>query len=371
MKKCPLCENQVEHLKKHMKLKHPEEYAKRYLNSNQILNDEALKVKRPHTCPVVYLQNFSRLSPNYLKCFDNSDYKTYQKPDRKDFLIYAHNKIKNEPFFETNLDNIGVRKNFYLSNKIERYLEQIETKVGVEFRKIRSMTISAYVDPFIIFRFMMSQLLRTPKFLQKIEKDTIYLKNMSDEEYSKSLMFLYNVQKPKEITKNILLKLQKDMILNNTLEKIYKWSRITLFTNHTSIPYITSDSPVIYYGVEFFPSFLKKDGRIEFSILFDNYPLFFFPIDPHFAFFIGKFDNKQEDAIIDYVEEFEERRVMLLNMLMYQYSEKMVMMKEKDDGLIENIRKLCKADINREYPSLEVSYESIKKRVEESNQRSV
>lgn len=217
---------------------------------------------------------------------------------------------------------------------------------------------------------MMSQLIRTPKFLRKIEKDTFYLKNMSDEEYYESLMFLYGVQKPKEITKNYLLKLHQDMILNNTLEKIYKWSKITLFTNHTSIPYITSDSPVIYYGVEFFPSFLKKEGRVEFSILFDNYPLFFFPIDPQFAFFIGKFDNKQNDAIIDYVEEFEEERVLSLNTLMYQYSEKMVLMKEKDDVLINKLRKRCNVDINRDYPSLKLSYESLKKSVEEANQRS-
>ena len=215
----------------------------------------------------------------------------------------------------------------------------------------------------------MSQLLRTPKFLNKIEKDLNYLKEMSDADYYESLMFLYHVQRPKKVTKNKIQKIQKDMILNNTLEKIYKWSKITLFTNHTSIPYITSDSPVIYYGVEFFPSFLKSKGKIEFSMLFDNHPLFFFPIDPQFAFFIGKFDNKQDDALIDYVEEFDEERVKSLNMLMYQYSEKMVMMKEKDDDLIENIRKMCKADINREYPSLELSYESIKKRVEEANQR--
>jgi len=369
MKKCPLCENQVEHLKKHMKLKHPEEYAKRYLNSNQVLSGRSLKVKRPHTCPVVYLQNFSRLSPNYLKKFDNSDYKTYQKPDRKDYLIYAHNKIKNEPFFETNLDNIGVRKNFYKSNKIEHYLEQIERKVGIEFQKVRNLTLSAYVDPFIIYRFMMSQLLRTPKFLNKIEKDLNYLKEMSDADYYESLMFLYHVQRPKVVTKKIIQKIQKDIILNNTLEKIYKWSTITLFTNHTSILYITSDSPVIYYDVEFLLSFLKKERKIEFSTLTTTRPLFFFPIDPHFAFFIGKLDNKQNDAIIDYEEEFDKDRVMALNMLMYQYSEKMIMMKEKDDKLIENIRKMCKGNFNREYPSLELSYESIKKRAEETNQQ--
>ena len=85
MKKFHLCENQVENMKKHLKLQHPEEYAKRALNSNHVLSDESLKVKRPHTCPVAYLQNFSRLSPNFLKKFDNSGKNSYQKPDRKDF----------------------------------------------------------------------------------------------------------------------------------------------------------------------------------------------------------------------------------------------------------------------------------------------
>lgn len=44
MKKCPSCDNQVEHLKKHTKLKHPEEYTKRFLITNQVLSSELLNI---------------------------------------------------------------------------------------------------------------------------------------------------------------------------------------------------------------------------------------------------------------------------------------------------------------------------------------
>ena len=41
-------------------------------------------------------------------------------------------------------------------------------------------------------------------------------------------------------------------------------------------------------------------------------------------------------------------------------------MKEKNEPIIKNIRKMCSSDINKEYQSLEFSYKSIKKYVEEA-----
>ena len=229
MKECFLCKRKVNHLKKHMKAQHPEEFRRKFPKQKD------LKVNRSHTCPVVYLQNFARLSPKYLQ--KDFTIKTYREPDRKDYLIYAHNKIENSPIFQASLESIGVRTKFY-SEKVENYLRQIENSVSREFRKIRKMTTATFVNPFMIFRFMMNQLVRTPKFLQKLEKDLNYLKSMSEEDFNKSLMNFLHVQKPNEVTKKDLVKLHEDMILFNTLEKIYKWSTMTVITNHTQIPFI-------------------------------------------------------------------------------------------------------------------------------------
>ena len=68
----------------------------------------------------------------------------------------------------------------------------------------------------------MSQLIRTPKFQEKIRKDQIYLMEMDEEEYIESLIRLSIVQKPTEITENGLKRLHEDFIMNNTLEQIYK-----------------------------------------------------------------------------------------------------------------------------------------------------
>jgi len=138
-----------------------EEYQKSVLNSKNKNDKDDIIVKRPHICPVVYLQNFSHLSPKYIE--KSFTVKTFREPKRKEYLIYVHNKIKNSPVFETSLKNIGVRKLFY-SNQIEEYLRYIESQVSIEFRKIREIIDVAYIKTLPIFRFIMSQLVRTPKF---------------------------------------------------------------------------------------------------------------------------------------------------------------------------------------------------------------
>lgn len=116
----------------------------------------------------------------------------------------------------------------------------------------------------------MSQLVRTPKFQQKLQKDLIYLKEMPDKEYNESLMRLYFVQKPKQVTKKYLKRIHEQMIKNNTLEKIFNWSQLTLATNRTNIPFITSESPVVYNNAEFLNSYLIKQDRIEPTLIFNK-----------------------------------------------------------------------------------------------------
>ena len=53
----------------------------------------------------------------------------------------------------------------------------------------------------------MSQLVRTPKFQEKIRKDQIYLKEMNEEDFQESIMKGLLPQKPTEVTPKSLKKI--------------------------------------------------------------------------------------------------------------------------------------------------------------------
>ncbi len=322
-------------------------------------------VKRSHTCPVVYLQNFSKITPKYYEKLKNFNAKTYRKPNRNEFMIYAHDKLNNLEIFNTSLQNIGIRKDFY-SKRVESYVRVLESRVGKQFRKVRDMTISTFINPYPVFRFIMSQLIRTPKFQEKIRKDQIYLKEMDEEDFRESIMRGLLVQKPTEVTPKSLKRIHEDFIMNNLLETICKWSTITLASNNTNIPFITSDSPVVYNNAEFLPSYLNKEKRIEFSMIFNQHTTFYFPIDPRFAFIINKFNNQKiEPTIID-EEVFDTELVMTMNMLEYQYSERFIYLREDNEELVKKIREKCGNVFNIDYQSMEYSYNVMKEEIEKS-----
>lgn len=338
---------------------HPKKSNKKY----KVEKEEKKLVKRPHTCPVVYLQNFSTISSKYYEKLKNFDAKSYREPKRNEFMIFAHDKIKNSKIFKTSLHNIGIRKEFY-SNRVESYLKALESRVGKQFRKIRDMTIATFIDPFPVFRFIMSQLIRTPKFQEKIRKDQIYLMEMDEVDFRESIMRGLFVQKPAEVTSKSLKNIHEDFIMNNLLETIYKWSIITLATNNTDIPFITSDSPVVYNNAEFFPSYLNEERRIEFSMVFSQHATFYFPIDPRFAFIINRFNNqKKEPTIIDETI-FDPELVMTMNMLEYQYSERFIYLREINEELVKKIRIKCGSDLDKDYQSMEYSYSIMKEEIE-------
>ena len=297
----------------------------------------------------------------------NFDKNSYREPKRNEFLIYAHNKIKNSNVFKTSLNNVGVRKDFY-SPSVEKYLDSLENSVGKQFRKIRNMTISTFINSSSIFRFIMSQLVRTPKFQEKIRKDQIFLKEMNEEDFRGSIMRGILVQKPEEVTQNSLKKIHEDFIMNNLLETIYKWSTISLVTNNTVIPFITSDSPVVYKNAEFFPSYLNKEKRIEFSlIIVPDTVNFYFPIDPRYAFLINNFDNNKKEVTIRDEEIFDEELIMNMNMLEYQHSERFIYLKDNDEELVKKIRNKCGNKLNIDYQSMEYSYKVLKEEREKRN----
>lgn len=53
------------------------------------------EVKRNHRCPVVYLQNFAILCPKYAKKLSNYKENNYKPPKRRDYCVYAHDKLRN------------------------------------------------------------------------------------------------------------------------------------------------------------------------------------------------------------------------------------------------------------------------------------
>jgi len=210
----------------------------------------------------------------------------------------------------------------------------------------------------------MSQLIRTPKFQEKIKRDQIYLKEMNQDAFDESLMKNLLVQKPREVSKKSLLKIHEDFILNNLLETIFKWSTITLLTNNTDMPFVTSDSPVVYNNAEFIPSYLHKKDTVYFMMISNENTIFYFPIDPRFSIIINKFNNEKTDATIQYMELFDEEKIMTFNKLEYQYSKGFIYMREEDIELIQSIREECGTEINKDYQSMEYSYSVMKEEME-------
>ncbi len=317
-------------------------------------------IKRPHTCPVVYLQNFSKISEKYYQKLKNFNVNSYREPNRNEFIICAHDKLKNSDIFKTSLQKTGVRKLFY-TDRIEHYLKTLESNVGKQFRKIREMIIAAFINPYHVFRFIMSQLIRTPKFQEKIRRDQIFLRDMDNNEFQESIMRSMLVQKPTKVTENSLKKIHEDFIMNNMLETIYKWSTVTLVTNNTDTPFITSDSPVVYNNAEFFPSYLNNEYGIHFSIIcVPETVIFFFPIDSRFAVIINKINPEKTDATIKYEDISDRKSIINFNMLEYQYAERFIYLREPKEDLIKKLREKCVRELNKDYQSMEFSYKVLK-----------
>lgn len=83
------------------------------------------------------------------------------------------------------------------------------------------------------------------------------------------------------------------------------------------------------------------------------------PLDTHFSIIINQFDNTQSDVRIDYEEVFEEEKIMLFNTIIYMYADRLILVKDLDNELIKKIRRKCGTEINREFQSLEFSYNQL------------
>lgn len=365
MKECTVCSENVNHLKKHMKKNHPQEYKERFINS--ITNRKVPKIQKTvkfHTCPVTYLQNFAHLNPSFQKKLINFTDKTYRDPKRNEYQIYAYNKIEKSKTFCSSINKIPIKKRFY-SEEIDKFIQRIERKAGRAFHRIRSLIYINSFNIHPIYDFIMTQLVRTPKFQNKIKRDLEFRLNMDDEEYKMSLSNLALVRKPQKLTNELVRTVQESIIKSNRLLDLFKWSKITMVHNFTKMPFITSDSPVLYNQLDFLPSEIPKLNRIEPSLIFNKNALIAFPLSPNFFIIIKDFDKNRKRPLIHYENINSENQVLTINTLIYKFSERFVFMKERDDNLIKLIQNNCKGEFDIEYLTHEIVHRDMEEEVRE------
>lgn len=137
------------------------------------------------------------------------------------------------------------------------------------------------------------------------------------------------------------------------------WSRLTLVTNHTEIPFITSDCPVSYNYVDFVPSVLLSENKLEPSLLINKNTIFMFPLSPHHLIMIQDFDNKRKQPLLHYEDILDEKKIITLNVIVYKFAERFIILKDINEELIQMIRSECGNEINKEYQLLEQTYRSV------------
>lgn len=308
-----------------------------------------MKVERPHVCPVVYLRNFAHISSRFFGLKRNH-------PKRSDYHVYMHDKIVNTNLKSISVDNLGVRRKFYTDLAEER-LQEIEGSVGVEFRKIRN---DIYTNPNYfsnvgvinvkpIYDFVVTQMIRTPKFRKELMLDGNTFKNLSQKDYDNSLWGLTGAIKPTEINIKWLMEIQEGLIRSNRLFEMFNWSKLILVNNQTKTDFITCDHPAAHKGFRFVPTYVNKTKRLEpFLLLRRGISKIIFPINRSIAILIHNFDNNRKSPLIK-VEFIRDRNsIMRLNELFYLNAERQIYTETKNNNLISEIRDRLKGQINLE-----------------------
>ncbi len=314
------------------------------------------EIIRSHTCPVVYLQNFAILCPKYEKKLSNYTIETYRPPKQKDYCVYVHDKKKNNKLTLRSVVNIAVKKRFY-SPVIEQFETEIENKVKKEFKKFRSAKPIGFIEIAPVYQFIVNQLVRTPKFQEKLKKDQIFLKDMDEDEFKDSFFHFANVKKPAKVSKMSLQELQAGIITSNRLSEMLHLSQCTLATNFTDSQFITSDCPVVYNYVEFIPTVLKSQNKLEPSLFIKKgQSTIMFPISTEHLIIIQNFDTKRKELLIHYEDIYDESRIMEINRIFYIFADRHIILKNNNNDLIKKIRNECGDQIDREYQLLEQTY---------------
>ena len=327
-------------------------------------------IERSHTCPVVYLKNYASESDKYYEEIKN---KGFRESTREDYEIWVYDKHQDRKF-RTNLSNVAVRKKFY-SQESEKLFQLFENKVAKEIEKIRGPHLSTeliLIDLIPIFRFMVYQLIRTPKFQKKLLRDQEFLKSMDQETYEKSIMRLAFAKVSEDITKELINNIHEDLIFYNLLEDRYNHFTAVILRNKLYNPLLTSDSPVIYDNIEFFPTYLEELGKYTFSVMLNSQSFLYFPLSREFSVAFYNFSSDQQGGIgiTDEITNFD--LLNQLNSLIFRFSERFIYVKYyKDLEYVREIRKICGDNLNEEYPTLEKTHNIMEKLTEDKKKPNI
>jgi len=200
------------------------------------------------------------------------------------------------------------------------------------------------MDP--LYYFLVTQIVRSPKFKQEIKLDGNIFKNLSDKEYNQTIWKLLSAEKPIDINDEWLKSIQEGIILSNRLMGMFMWSEITFCKNFTDTEIITCDNPALHNGFRFIPSRNYDKNRLEPSMLKSQNPIAILPINRQNVIMVRNFRNERIKPVIKQESIFDKKPIMEINKLIYQNSERHVYSTFGNDNLISKIRENCKDDTN-------------------------
>lgn len=268
--------------------------------------------KNQHLVPACYLKNFIDENPLEIKSnpsFEKGLYVNDKILSSKWVLKSIRNKIFTKAYFYT-LKNEDTKNPI-----IEKFLSSIESDYGKHLNKILVGNIDKEVLSFISY-FASIQLIRSQRFIE-----------MFQETFDKVAINLDNYVGGNGY-KNEFVDIAKKLILSTDIGEIF-YEHAHVFYNQTNFKFITSDTPVLRRNVNI------TDMRILFpkNTLNENvsesleFPLFFFPLNPHIAFASCKLFKNEIDIKLflnnqdhDLLNLFYLNLEMIKNAQQYVYS---------------------------------------------------
>ena len=282
---------------------------------------------------------------------------------RSDYFVYAHAKKNQGSINPYSVNDICVRKGFY-SRGVEKTLNKIENRVQWELNKFRHVKGGGFdIDISKIFNFLTFQVIRTPKFRKKLKRDLLFFKGLPDDEFQQQYG-IFLVKKPEDVTDETVKDVHEGMITNNLLNgtKIYESARISVVSNLTGIPFMTSDAPAVYSNIHFLPANLN--GNIHPLLIISKPGLLFMPLSPNHAVTINIDVHEREkmEATSEIISD--PNFVMKSNMITYQCADRFVIMNNNDKTQIDRVKSTCNGTYDIEYKCISEFHEAMKKKLD-------
>lgn len=258
----------------------------------------------------------------YLKEFSNTSIKKDKHGNQIESInIYINNKNEIEESKMKGLDNnIFTESNFYNLEKdnsnpiIENNFSKIESQYKKVILNLKNRRFD-FDDILFISNFTLLQHQRVIKTIKKFQVDFDKITNMlaklsANEEY---------INYFEDMSKKILLDYR---IENMNKSNLVLEQGIHFIENNTSIPFITSDTPVVHkmLYIDQLKNILNN-SNISFSNYLPNEQLFFFffPLTPKLALISTKFILKKDKKIL-FIKIDNIKTVSSLNYLSYNNS---------------------------------------------------